>query len=144
MGAGARLASGAAPATVGQQAVDHDDVQCQDRHREDRIRRDPQHLQDRVDTRARDAEPAGPGSAAPDRERRERLHNAEREQEPSPGAQVAEDVARVGDEEVGLVDRGDPVQGVQDRGDHDHHAGEGDEPLAVVVLVVRVVQLAPL
>src|SRR6478735_854693 len=48
--------------------------------------------------------------------------HTEREQQPAPGIDVAEDVPRVVHEEVRLVDGGDPVERVEDRGDHEHDA----------------------
>jgi hypothetical protein len=44
-------------------------------------------------------------------------------------------------EEIRVVDRGDPVEAVQGPGEHQHHAGEGDEPLPVGIVVVGVVEL---
>ena len=130
-GRGARLGRlrGAAPAAVGQQAVDDGDVQRQDRHRQDReagiqsvCRMVLTLAQATPNQRPQDA-PRQIANAA------KNCSDAEGEQEPAPGVEVAEDVPGVGDEDVRPVDRGDPVERVQDRGDRDHHAGERDQPL---------------
>src|SRR4051794_40725715 len=95
-------------AAVGDEPVDHQDVDREDRQRPEGVGGERHQRADGAQARYCDADPAAELVAIPDREGREDLHRSQDHRHPAPGVEVADDVLGVVDEEARVADRGDP------------------------------------
>src|SRR6185437_4973075 len=125
------------PAPVRAQPPQGHDVARDDQQGPEREARKEEHLGDGVYADHGDPEPAGYLVADDDPERGEQLQDAENEDDPSPGTQVTDDVARAGDVHASFHDRGDTVDQVEETEHREQRRCEDDHPVASTIAPSR-------
>ena len=123
---------------VSHEPVDDQDVDREHKERPDRESRNVVQLPDRVDARDEDPEPTRHLAAPEEAERSDKLKDAQEQNDPAPGIEVAEHERLVRGVDPRVRDREDAFEHIERPDQPEHDRREGDPAAAGDIVLLRV------